>query len=78
MNFSFEESELVNVIIEELQEMPVTKEKLLETITTLKNHTEGAELVGDYKNIIEKITSLNDEKYNLFISNLPVENLTNY
>jgi hypothetical protein len=77
MKFSFDEAEIINGYLEQQPETP-NKEAFINIVKDTIIHTEDPELVEICNNIIAKVRDFDEERYNKFITELPVENLTNY
>jgi hypothetical protein len=77
MRFTFEESELINSFLDESTLTP-SQDSFIKNFAYTKEHTEDPELIELYSSIISKVKTMTEEKYNKFISELPIETLTNY
>lgn len=79
MRFSFDECEIINNLIEETKEISILSQgEMIKKVNSIKKNTEDPELIDICKSTISKITIMSEEKFNYFISNLPVETLSNY
>lgn len=77
MRFSFDEAETVNNFLERESVTP-NKEAFIQIFSIAKAHAEDQDLTNTFSNIIEKVKELDEERYNKLVTELPVENLSNY
>lgn len=77
MRFLYEESELINNFISEEIEVP-KRILLIEKINAAAAITEDPELVEIAKGTITKLRNMNDDAFNIMVSNLPVDNISIY
>lgn len=76
MKFSFDECEVLNSLVDEIG--IVSQEEMIQSIDNIKDNTEDPELINICTNSKSKILTMNKETFNSFISNTPIETLSNY
>lgn len=77
MKFTFEESELINNLFENIQDI-YSKELVIDKLKQIKTNTEEPELVEIVNTTIQKISILDEELLINIINDLPIDTYTTY